>query len=57
MIRPTRAYGGSRSRQLIIEPLSAWRESTSWQVSTTKRNIGGEGAGRASLYSIVVAEG
>lgn len=28
-----------------------------YQVSTTKRNIGGEGAGLASLYSMVVLDG
>lgn len=55
--RPTKAYGGSRLRLIIIESLRACSESASWQVSTTKRKMGGEGAGRASLYSIVVAVG
>ena len=42
---------------MIIESFNAWSESAAKHVSTTKRKIGGEGAGRASLYSIVVAEG
>ena len=42
---------------MIIESFSAFRLSSSWQVSTTKTNIGGDGAGRASRYSMVVLFG
>jgi len=57
VIKPTNAYGGRRLRLMIIESFSAFRLSSSWQVSTTKTNIGGDGAGRASRYSMVVLFG
>lgn len=41
----------------MIESLSACKLSSSWQVSTTNRKIGGDGAGRASWYSMVVLFG
>lgn len=41
----------------MMESLSAFKLSSSWQVSTTNRKIGGEGAGLASRYSIVVLFG
>lgn len=55
--KPTRAYCGSRLKLMMIESLSAFRLSSSWQVSTTKRKMGGEGAGRGSRYSMVVLLG
>ena len=39
------------------DSLRAFKLSSSWQVSTTYRKIGGLGAGRESLYSIVVLDG
>jgi hypothetical protein len=54
VIKPTNAYGGSKLRAMMIESFNAFKLSSSWQVSTTNRNIGGEGAGLASLYSMVV---
>ena len=39
------------------DSLRALKLSSSWQVSTTYRKIGGLGAGRESRYSIVVFEG
>lgn len=53
VISPTRACGGSKLRLKIKESFSDFSESSSWQVSTTNRKIGGAGFGRASLYSIV----
>jgi len=41
----------------MIESLRAFKLSSSWQVSTTNRKMGGDGAGRASRYSIVVLVG
>ena len=41
----------------MMESFNAFRLSSSWHVSTTKRKIGGDGAGRASLYSMVVLLG
>lgn len=35
-------------------PRRAFKSSSSKHVSTTKRKIGGTGAGRASVYSMVV---
>ena len=57
VINPTNAFGGSRLRLMINESFNALRLSSSWQVSTRYRKIGGEGAGLASLYSIVVLSG
>jgi len=42
---------------MMMESLRAFKLSSSWQVSTTNKKIGGEGAGRASLYSMVVLLG
>jgi hypothetical protein len=53
VISPTRACGGSKLKLMINESFSAFKESSSWHVSTTNKKIGGAGAGRASLYSIV----
>lgn len=39
------------------DSLSAAKLSSSWHRSTTYRKIGGLGAGRASLYSMVVFVG
>jgi hypothetical protein len=55
--RPTRAFSGNRLRLKINDSFSADKLSSSWQVSTTYRNIGGLGAGLDNLYSIVVFEG
>ena len=57
VIRPTNALGGKRPSDMMMLSLSALSESSSWQVSTTNRKMGGVGAGRASLYSIVVLPG
>jgi hypothetical protein len=54
VIKPTNAYGGSKLKAMMIESFNAFKLSSSWQVSTTNRKIGGEGAGLASLYSMVV---
>lgn len=54
VINPTRAFGGSKLKLMMIESFSAFKLSSSWHVSTTKRKIGGDGAGRARRYSIVV---
>jgi hypothetical protein len=54
---PTRAFSGRRLKLRTKDSLSADKLSSSWQVSTTYRNIGGLGAGLDSLYSIVVFEG
>lgn len=54
VINPTSAVGGSRDKLIIRDSFKALRLSSSWQVSTTNRKIGGAGAGRASWYSIVV---
>lgn len=53
-MRPTKAYGGSRLKLTMIASRSALRSSSSRHVSTTKRKMGGVGAGRESVYSIVV---
>jgi hypothetical protein len=53
VISPTRACGGSKLKLMIKESFKAFKESSSWHVSTTNKKIGGAGAGRASLYSIV----
>lgn len=39
------------------DSLRAAKLSSSWHVSTTYRKMGGLGAGRDSLYSMVVLEG
>jgi hypothetical protein len=48
VIRPTNAFGGRRDRLIIRESFKAFKLSSSWQVSTIYRKIGGAGAGRAS---------
>jgi hypothetical protein len=57
VIKPTNACGGSNDKAMIMESLSAFKKSSSWQVSTTNKNMGGDGAGLANLYSIVVLVG
>jgi hypothetical protein len=42
---------------MMIESFRAFRLSSSWQVSTTNKKIGGAGAGRGRRYSIVVLLG
>ena len=54
VIRPTSAVGGSIPMAAARAPLSAFKSSSSRQVSTTNKKIGGTCAGRASVYSIVV---
>lgn len=54
MISPTSAYGGIKLKLTTIASRKAFRSSSSRQVSTTKRNIGGTGAGLARVYSMVV---
>ena len=56
VINPTRAFSGNRLKLIIRDSFKADKLSSSWQVSTTYRKIGGLGAGRESLYSIVVFE-
>lgn len=41
----------------MSDSFRAERLSSSWHVSTTYKKIGGLGAGRESLYSIVVLDG
>jgi hypothetical protein len=57
VIKPTSAWTGRRERLMIMESFNAFIPSPSRQVSRTKRKIGGDGAGRASRYSIVVLVG
>ena len=57
VIKPTNALGGRRPSDMMMLSLSAFSESSSWQVSTTNKNMGGVGAGLASLYSMVVLPG
>lgn len=54
VINPTSAYGGRKLRLIINDSVSDFKLSASWHVSTTKRKIGGAGAGRARRYSTVV---
>ena len=54
---PTKAFSGSRLKLMTRDSFRADKLSSSWQVSTTYRNIGGLGAGLESRYSIVVFEG
>jgi hypothetical protein len=54
VIKPTRAYCGSRLKLITSASRNAFRSSSSKQVSTTKRKMGGTGAGLASVYSMVV---
>ena len=39
VIRPTRAYCGSRLKLMMIESLSAFKLSSSWHVSTTNKKV------------------
>ena len=55
--KPTKAFSGRRLKLMTRDSLSEFRLSSSWHVSTTYRKIGGLGAGRESLYSIVVFDG
>jgi hypothetical protein len=57
VINPTRAFSGRRLKLMTSDSFSAFKLSSSWQVSTTYRKMGGLGAGRDNLYSIVVFEG
>jgi hypothetical protein len=54
---PTRAFSGRRLKLMTRDSLSALKLSSSWQVSTTYKKMGALGAGRESLYSIVVFDG
>lgn len=54
VMRPTEAYAGSRLRLMMIESLRAFRLSSSWHVSTTKRKMGGVSTGWGRRYSMVV---
>lgn len=56
VIRPTSAFSGRRLRLITKDSFSAARLSSSWQVSTTYRKMGGAGAGLDSRYSMVVFE-
>jgi hypothetical protein len=57
VIKPTKALSGRRLKLITNDSLSADKLSSSWQVSTTYRKIGGLGAGRDNRYSIVVLDG
>jgi hypothetical protein len=57
VIKPTKAFSGRRLKLITSESFSADRLSSSWQVSTTYRKIGGLGAGRDNRYSMVVFDG
>lgn len=54
VIKPTKAYGGSKLKLTTKASLKDLMSSSSRQVSTTNRKIGGTGAGRPRVYSIVV---
>lgn len=57
VIKPTRAFSGSKLKLMTRDSFSADKLSSSWQVSTTYKKIGGLGAGLESRYSIVVFDG
>jgi hypothetical protein len=54
VIKPTKAFGGSRLRLTTMVSFKALRSSSSRQVSITKRKMGGICAGRDRVYSMVV---
>lgn len=54
VIKPTKAYGGSKLKLMTRASRRALRSSSSKHVSTTNKNTGGTWAGRASVYSMVV---
>jgi hypothetical protein len=54
---PTNEFSGRRLKLITRDSLREFKLSSSWQVSTTYRKMGGLGAGRESLYSIVVLDG
>ncbi len=54
---PTSEFSGNRLKLITKDSFKAAKLSSSWQVSTTYRNIGGFGAGLESLYSMVVLAG
>jgi hypothetical protein len=55
--KPTSEFSGRRLKLITSDSFRAFKLSSSWQVSTTYKKIGGLGAGRESLYSIVVLDG
>ena len=57
VIKPTSAFSGRRLKLMTRDSLRAAKLSSSWHISTTYRKIGGLGAGRESLYSMVVLFG
>lgn len=57
VMRPTRAFSGSKLKLITRDSFKEARLSTSWHISTTYRKIGGAGAGRDRRYSIVVLAG
>lgn len=54
VINPTKAKGGIKLKLTTSASRRAFKSSSSRQVSTTKRKIGGTGEGLARVYSIVV---
>lgn len=54
VIKPTRAYGGIKLKLTTNASRRAFKSSSSRQVSTTNRKIGGTVAPRESVYSMVV---
>jgi len=54
VIKPTSEFGGKRLSDMMRESLRACRSSSSRQVSTTKRKMGGTAAPRGRVYSMVV---
>ena len=54
VMRPTRAYGGIKLKLTTSASRRAFRSSSSRQVSTTNRNMGGTVAPRERVYSMVV---
>lgn len=48
VINPTKAFAGKRDKLIIKVSFKAFKLSSSWQVSTTYRKIGGADAGRAN---------
>lgn len=57
VIKPTRAFGGRRLKLTTSVSRRAFNSSSSRHVSTTNMKMGGTGAGRDKVYSIVVYAG
>lgn len=54
VMRPTRAYGGSKLKLTMMASRRALSPVSSWQTSMTNRKTGGACAGLERVYSMVV---